>query len=426
MQKTILIVGAVSVALLASLSAFAAEQDLRIIQTGSGASQYTRLITPPGAGNRCLLGLNGDIDDPLVVESNPMPKPRCYKIGAGLSVTGDYIGGYTIAATGGGTPGPKGDKGDTGATGPAGPAGADGVPGTTDYLLLINRPTLGTAAARNVPASGNAAAAEVVLGADGRLTDARTPTAHTHTAGQISDATSAGRALLTAADASAIRSLISVPSAADIAAAYYPLASNPAGYLLPAALTPYQTASAAAAAYAAKATTLAGYGITDGATAASVALKADTSTVNTALAGKFATPSCPPTQYLRGDGSCATFPTIPAGQVQSDWNASSGLGVILNKPTLPVINRAVVTTAADGTFVWTLPTACAAGQLPVVSLTPESNTAGDAISHRVTARTNSTVSIFAGRSAALSVLTVTVLGIPAGAAVPIHAIAICP
>ena len=28
-------------------------------------------------------------------------------------------------------------------------------------------------------------------------------------------------------------------------------------------------------------------------------------------------------------------PTIPAAQVQSDWNATSGMGVILNKPTIP-------------------------------------------------------------------------------------------
>ena len=28
-------------------------------------------------------------------------------------------------------------------------------------------------------------------------------------------------------------------------------------------------------------------------------------------------------------------PTIPAAQVQSDWNAVSGMGVILNKPTIP-------------------------------------------------------------------------------------------
>ena len=32
-------------------------------------------------------------------------------------------------------------------------------------------------------------------------------------------------------------------------------------------------------------------------------------------------------------------PTIPAAQVQSDWNAVSGLGVILNKPTIPSVTR---------------------------------------------------------------------------------------
>jgi hypothetical protein len=32
-------------------------------------------------------------------------------------------------------------------------------------------------------------------------------------------------------------------------------------------------------------------------------------------------------------------PTIPAAQVQSDWNATAGLGVILNKPTIPTVKR---------------------------------------------------------------------------------------
>lgn len=50
---------------------------------------------------------------------------------------------------------------------------------------------LGTAATRNVPASGDAAAAEVVKGNDSRLTDARTPTSHTHTAAQVTDFNSA-------------------------------------------------------------------------------------------------------------------------------------------------------------------------------------------------------------------------------------------
>ena len=32
-------------------------------------------------------------------------------------------------------------------------------------------------------------------------------------------------------------------------------------------------------------------------------------------------------------------PTIPAAQIQSDWNATSGLGVILNKPTIPTVRK---------------------------------------------------------------------------------------
>lgn len=43
---------------------------------------------------------------------------------------------------------------------------------------------------------------------DPRLSDARTPTAHTHPAAQISDATATGRAVLTAADPAAARAAI--------------------------------------------------------------------------------------------------------------------------------------------------------------------------------------------------------------------------
>lgn len=45
----------------------------------------------------------------------------------------------------------------------------------------------GTAAGLDFPASGDAAAGEVVKGDDTRLTDARTPTAHTHTTSEITD-----------------------------------------------------------------------------------------------------------------------------------------------------------------------------------------------------------------------------------------------
>ena len=46
---------------------------------------------------------------------------------------------------------------------------------------------LGTAAVLNVPASGNAATGEVVKGDDTRLSDARTPTAHTHAESDVTN-----------------------------------------------------------------------------------------------------------------------------------------------------------------------------------------------------------------------------------------------
>jgi len=60
----------------------------------------------------------------------------------------------------------------------------------------------------------------------------------------------------------------------------------------------------------------------------------NTQTLTNLLNAKFNTPTGTINQYLRGDGTTATFPTIPAAQVQSDWNASSGAAFILNKPSL--------------------------------------------------------------------------------------------
>lgn len=53
---------------------------------------------------------------------------------------------------------------------------------------------LGTAAALNVAASGDAATTEVVKGDDSRLTDARTPVSHTHTKSEITDFPTLGTA----------------------------------------------------------------------------------------------------------------------------------------------------------------------------------------------------------------------------------------
>lgn len=53
---------------------------------------------------------------------------------------------------------------------------------TTADDYIKNKPTLGTAAAKNVPTSGNASTSQVVMGNDTRLTDSRTPTSHASSA----------------------------------------------------------------------------------------------------------------------------------------------------------------------------------------------------------------------------------------------------
>jgi len=55
---------------------------------------------------------------------------------------------------------------------------------STALDFIKNKPTIpvvGTAAAKDIPASGNASTSQVVYGTDTRLTDARTPASHTHT-----------------------------------------------------------------------------------------------------------------------------------------------------------------------------------------------------------------------------------------------------
>lgn len=42
-------------------------------------------------------------------------------------------------------------------------------------------------------------------------------------------------------------------------------------------------------------------------------------------------------------------PEIPAAQVNSDWNATSGVAEILNKPTIPTVNNATLTITQGGT-----------------------------------------------------------------------------
>lgn len=87
---------------------------------------------------------------------------------------------------------------------------------------------------------------------------------------------------------------------------------------------------------------------------------ADVTGLQTSLNGKISTGASIPYSTLTGAPTLATVatsgsyldltnrPTIPAAQVQSDWNATAGLGVILNKPTIPT----TTTQIAEGTNLY--------------------------------------------------------------------------
>lgn len=194
------------------------------------------------------------------------------------------------------------------------------------------------------------------------------------------------------------------------------------------------------------------------------------SQLTTGLGQKFDKPTGTTAQYLRGDGSLALLDAYPsstnpagyltginsaqvtsalgltpvsqAGARQAISLTTTGTGAatynsatgVLNVPTPtipaapPTINRVVATTATDGTYTWTLPTACAAGTVPVVSVTPESTAANEIINHKLTGKTNATVSISLTR-ALISLNAVLGLNIPilqtTPGAIPVHLIAIC-
>jgi hypothetical protein len=91
-------------------------------------------------------------------------------------------------------------------------AGSSSFDGT--YASLTGKPTLGDAAAKNTGTT----AGTVAAGDDSRLSDSRTPTAHTHIATEISDSTAVGRSVLTATEAAAARAAISAETSGSVTA----------------------------------------------------------------------------------------------------------------------------------------------------------------------------------------------------------------
>lgn len=76
--------------------------------------------------------------------------------------------------------------------------------------------------------------------------------------------------------------------------------------------------------------------------------------VTTAISGKADSASLATVATSGSYNDLSNKPTIPAAQVNSDWNASSGVSQILNKPTIPTVDQnysSVSTNAQSGTAV---------------------------------------------------------------------------
>ncbi|MCM6777281.1 hypothetical protein NDR87_27720 [Nocardia sp. CDC159] len=150
---------------------------------------------PTSPGNAVVVGPRGEglrIDGLVDTYDKLPPDPS---EGAQYVVRADGLLYVFHAAAGGWTPNGRG-------------AVIRGPAGTTDWAGITGKP------ATFAPIIGSTATT-AVAGNDPRLSDARTPTTHTHPATQINDSTAIGRALLTAADAPAVRTAVGAVSVDD-------------------------------------------------------------------------------------------------------------------------------------------------------------------------------------------------------------------
>ncbi len=99
---------------------------------------------------------------------------------------------------------------------------------------------------------------------------------------------------------------------------------------------------------------------------------------------------------------------------------------LTGKPTIIPTQRIRAQTNTSGTYTWTFPTAYGTGITPVVGVTVEDSTAGNIWNHRITAISNTSVTIQLDKSTAVTVLGISVLGIAANPQAYVHLTAIAP
>lgn len=131
----------------------------------------------------------------------------------------------------------------------------------------------------------------------------------------------------------------------------------------------------------------------------------NSSMVTTALGYTPINPNGSASQYFKGDGSLATFPTIPAAQVNSDWSAVSGLAQILNKPTLKKVETFLGTTDGSGNYTVTYGVAYAV--IPDVQPQLQAGTPSQVV--RITASSTTGFTVQVTNRASVNLLGIDVL-----------------
>jgi hypothetical protein len=136
-----------------------------LVNSNSGSYGQFQFINPENAEASFVIATNSYPNEDGSVSSN---SDDTHIWGVGIGMFGNYSNIFTIGNAGSGEILTLTDG--FGAT----------ISGNLTASGEINGTNIGTAAAKSVPTSGNATSTQVVLGSDTRLTDSRTPAAHTH------------------------------------------------------------------------------------------------------------------------------------------------------------------------------------------------------------------------------------------------------
>lgn len=121
------------------------------------------------------------------------------------------------------------------------------------------------------------------------------------------------------------------------------------------------------------------------------------------------------------------YVSLTGAPVLASVATSGNYSDLTNKPVIPGAGQRIrAQTNTSGVYVWTFPIAYATGIRPVIEIAIEESTAGAIFSSKITALTNTSVTIQVLRTNAVTVAGISVLGAAVGAQAFVHLTAVAP